>query len=66
MEISDEGHLRTPQDEHGENHVLGYMSFPTREEAIEYYANFVNESRNSCPFRLYLIEEHSMEINWDE
>lgn len=47
-------------------HILMESEFPTRDAAIEAYSKCVNADVWALPRSLILVEEHHVDINWDE
>jgi hypothetical protein len=65
MVVSEDGLLKVPRDQWGdEQHMLSRL-FTSRGEAIEEYCRFINQGLH-CPNAMILVEEHAKGINWDE
>lgn len=47
-------------------HLLMEGEFPSRGRAIEAYSKCVNADVYSLPRSLILVEEHHVDINWEE
>lgn len=70
MVVSPEGNLTPykPSDSFLSTrfHLKLEEEFPTREDAIEAYADCVNNDVWEPPRSMVLVEEHHVDINWEE
>ena len=66
LNLSEDGLLKPAKDGWGEDLPICSERYGTKAEAIEAYVNLVSSRNAKIPWRLVLLEEHTVSFNWDE